>query len=109
MLAFGGEAVAAGFDDAQFLQAEAVADHRDEVLALVGDAETRGILAVRTDAEGNDFLHHFREDGHQVAVAEAEHGVQVHGGAGLRQAGDDHALGGALGEQGLGHLPDGLA
>ncbi|MNY52610.1 hypothetical protein D3C86_1882950 [compost metagenome] len=79
------------------------------MFALAADVQTARLAGVGADAERDDLVDHFGEDGDQVAVAEGEHRIQVHGGARLGQAGDDHALGRALGEQGLSHLTDGLA
>jgi hypothetical protein len=47
--------------------------------------------------------------GDDVAVGEGEYGVQAHGGPQLGHAGDDHPLGGAVGEQRRRDLGDGLA
>ncbi|MDT4851295.1 hypothetical protein FQZ97_854730 [compost metagenome] len=94
---------------AQLLEVEGLGDHRDEVLLFAADVDAVGAAFIGAQHEGHDFLDHFREDGDQVAVAEGEHGVQVHGGAGLRQASDYHLLHGAFGEQRLRQLADGLA
>ena len=109
LLAFGGEAVAAGLDNAQFLQAQGLGDDGHEVLLFTLDVDAVGALLVRAQGEGNDLFHHFREDSDQVAVAEAEHGIQMHRGAGLGQAGDNYFLGSSFGEQRLGDLANGLA
>ncbi|KGC52761.1 hypothetical protein DO65_4930 [Burkholderia pseudomallei] len=109
LLAFGREIVAARLDDAQRFEAERLRDDVDErlVLALDVDAVTR--IAARAQRERHDPVHDFGEDRDEIAVAEAEHGVEVHRRARVRQPGDDHALGRALGEQRLRELADRLA
>ncbi|MNH05872.1 hypothetical protein D3C79_652210 [compost metagenome] len=86
-----------------------LAHHFDERLVDAAYIHSVRLAFVRADDEWHNLFHHFREDRDQVAVAEAEDSVQVHGGAGLWQAGDDHFLDGALGEQVLRELADGLA
>ncbi len=76
---------------------------------FAADVDAAGLALVRAQAEGDDLVDHFGEDGDQVAVAEAEHGVQVHRGAGFRQAGDDDPLDGFVLEQVQRQLADGLA
>ena len=71
LLAFGGEAVAAGLDHAQFLQAEGFGDHFEEGFLLAADVHAVGAARIGAQAEGHDFLDHFREDRDQVAVAAA--------------------------------------
>ncbi|MNH06510.1 hypothetical protein D3C79_658800 [compost metagenome] len=84
-------------------------DHFDERLVLAAHVHAVRLAFVGTNDERHDLLDHFREDRDQVAVAEAEYGVQVHGGAGFRQPGDDDFVHRAFGEQVLCQLADGLA
>ena len=67
-----------------------------------------GALSSGRRLNGDDAVDDRRVRRHQVVVAEGEHGVQVHRRPALRQAGDDHPLGGAGLEQVARHLGDRL-
>ena len=108
MLTLGGEAVAAGLDHAQRLEIEGRSDGFEEVGFLALDIDTVRLAFIGTQSERYDLVDHFREDGDQVAVAEAEHRVQVHCRTGFRQAGNDHAFHGFVFEQVARQLADGL-
>ena len=99
--------VAAGLDDAQFLQAQRIAHHVEQMAFVEMDFDAA--LAVGARAVAADLVHHLAEGGDQVAVAEAEHRVQVHRGAALRHQAADDARRGALLDQLVGQLVDRLA
>ena len=67
-----------------------------------------GVLVSGAQREGVDSVDDVEIGGGDVAVGEGEHRVQVHGGAQLRHAGDDHPLGGAAFEHGRRKLSDRL-
>jgi len=96
-------AVASRWYDAQLREAKALRHHLEQrpAFAPVVDAATIG----RVEAVADDLVRHVHEAGHGVAVTEREHGVQVHGRAGLRHLAGHHALHGTGSKQGLRQLP----
>src|SRR5262245_4309277 len=80
--------VATGLDRAELLQPERLFHDIEEGSRFA--RQINASVAVRPGAEAADLIGNVAVGGAQVAVAEGEHRIEVHGGAALRhQAGDD--------------------
>ena len=80
LLALGLVGIAAGVHAAQLLEAERLGDDGREVLLLFDDRELTLLVARAAGRRATDGLHDVREQVDEIAVAEGEHRIQVHGG-----------------------------
>ena len=90
LLALGLVGVAAGLDHAQLVEPQRVADDVEDRPCRRRGPRSRRRPTVGWVLIAADLVDHLAEDRDQVAVAEAEHRVEVHGGAALRHQAADH-------------------
>src|SRR6187401_511329 len=72
-------------------------------------ADLDAALAIRPRAVAADLIGHVAEGGTEIAIAEREDAVEMHGGAVLRHQAANHPRGGALREEPRCDLEDRLA
>lgn len=98
LLTLGDIGIAAGFHDAQLLQAKRPSGDLDQRLLFLSDVQRAGLFA-GADRIGHDPFGHIGEDRDQIAVAQGEQRIKMHRGPFDGQLAGDDPFGPALRKQ----------
>src|SRR4030095_8620798 len=107
LLALGLVDVAPRADGPELLQSQGILHDLQHRFRFCAHFEAAALIG-RIHAVAADLVDNFAEDTEEIAIAEAEHGVEVHGCTALRQEAGDDARRGLVAEQHTCHLADRL-
>ena len=90
LFAFGFVGIAARGDGAQLIESKRVPHHIEHWRFIQTNLKT-AVIASRMHVVASDLTDDIGEDRHKIAVAEAEHSVEMHGRPALRHETADHS------------------